>query len=302
MNISQPGPVTDRITLLGRKESCVYWVEDKGESVLLGGGMSYIIPDLLRQIEAYGLDERRIRHICILHSHFDHCGAVPFLKKRWPWAVVAASDRAKELLAKPQILDSIAQANRHMFERMGLGPAALELDMQFDGIRVEKILADGDVLPCGGLDLEVIETPGHSSCSISIYMAAQKALFASDAVGLRQSGSYQPTPNSNYDQYQQSLAKLAGYDLQVLLLEHYGAFMGEDAREFIPKAMEAADRTRRLLEETYRRTRDVEKCTQEITGIFMKRSADSFLSEEVRSMVAGQMVRYIAKAMEGKHR
>jgi 2-aminobenzoylacetyl-CoA thioesterase len=296
MHVDQPGKITEHITLLGRSESCIYWVEDKGESVLLGGGMSYIWPDLLRQVETFNLDVGRLRSICILHSHFDHCGVVPFLKQRWPWVRIEASTRARELLEKPQILDSIAQMNQDAARRVGIDPA-MGADVNFEGLVIEHAWLEGDRVPCGSLDLQVIETPGHSSCSISIYNTDEKALFASDAVGLLQNGTHQPTPNSNYDQYQESLAKLAGYDTDILLLEHFGAFTGEDARMFIPKAREAADRTRELLEETYRRTGDAEQCTREFASIFMK-SGDSFLSEEVRTMVAGQMVRYIAKVTD----
>jgi 2-aminobenzoylacetyl-CoA thioesterase len=297
MNIYQPGKITERITLLGRSESCVYWVEDKGESVLLGGGMSYILSDLLQQIKAFELDEHRLRSICILHSHFDHCGVVPFLKQRWPWVRVTASARAKGLLEKPQILESIARMNQDAAAHAGLGPIP-DMEAAFAGFAVEETLTDGDRLPCGALDLQVIETPGHSSCSISIYMADEKALFASDAAGLHKNGVNYPTPNSNFDLYQQSLAKLAGYDTDQILLEHYGAFTGEDALGYIACARQAADRMRELLEETYRRTRDVEKCTREVAAMFIKQSGDSFLTDEVHTMMAGQMVRYIAKVID----
>ena len=142
----------------------------------------------------------------------------------------------------------------------------------------------------------------HSSCSIALYMPGEKALFASDAVGMRLRGNYHPTPNSNYDQYQQSLERLSRYDIDLLLLEHYGAYSDEDAHAFIPGAIQAARDTRRLIEETYARTRDVVQCTREITEIFLKRSGDSFLPDEVRAIVAGQMVRFVAKTWKSSSR
>jgi glyoxylase-like metal-dependent hydrolase (beta-lactamase superfamily II) len=298
MVITQPGKVTDTITFLGRFESCVYLVDGGGESVLMGGGMAYIVPDLLRQLEDFGIDERRISRICILHAHFDHCGAVPFLKKRWPWATVTASVRAAQLLAKPQIVQSIAEMNQKSIEHMGLAQSAQELGYRFDGIEIQETVSEGDTMVCGDTTFDVLEVPGHSSCSIAFYLPKERALFASDAVGLRHQGAYHPTPNSDYDQYQQSLERLSHFDLDVLLLEHYGAYLEQDARAYIPGAIEAAKHIRQLLEEAYRRTRDIDKCTKEITEIFLKRSGDSFLSDDVRAMVAGQMVRYIAKKME----
>jgi len=300
MNDFQAGPITERITLLGRHESCVYWIEDQGQAVLMGGGMTYIIPDLLHQIETLRLHEQRIRQIWILHAHFDHCGIVPFLKKRWPWVQVVGSARAKELLDKPLIAQSVSDMNQKALAATGLSQTAGELGLPFEALPIDRSVTDGDVLRCGSLDLAVIGAPGHSSCSMAVYVPAEKALFASDAVGMRLKGVYQPTPNANYDQYQQTLAKLATYDVELLLLEHFGAYKGDDARAFIPKAMEAAARTRQLLEDTYRRTRDVEKCTQEVTALFLKRETDSFLSADVRALVAGQMVRFIAKKIDAE--
>ena len=298
MIIDQPGRVTDNMLLLGRHESCVYLVQGKGESMLLGGGMAYIVPDLLRQLQDFAVDERRIGRICILHSHFDHCGAVPFLKKRWPWARVTASARAADLLAQPAISESIGRMNQDAISRCGLDEAARTLGFQFTGIAVEETVSEGGVLECGDDRWNVLEVPGHSSCSIALYLPAQKTLFASDAVGLRQNGVYQPTPNSNYDQYQRSLERLARLEVDALLLEHYGAYLGEDARGFMPNAIAAAGQMRLLIEETYRKTRDIRKCTEEIAAVFLNRSTDAFLSDEVRTIVAGQIVRFIANSIE----
>lgn len=53
MIVDQPGKVTDRILLLGRKESCIYLLKGKREYALLGGGMAYIIPDVIEQMLRY---------------------------------------------------------------------------------------------------------------------------------------------------------------------------------------------------------------------------------------------------------
>ena len=69
MVIDQPGNVTDKIILLGRRESCVYLLKGQNEYALLGGGMVTIVPDMLEQIEAFKIDENKIRRMIILHNH-----------------------------------------------------------------------------------------------------------------------------------------------------------------------------------------------------------------------------------------
>lgn len=76
--------------LLGRRESCVYLIDGGSEYVLLGGGMSYIIPDILKQMNLFGIEEKMITRIITHHAHLDHVGIVPFFKKRWPRIKVLA--------------------------------------------------------------------------------------------------------------------------------------------------------------------------------------------------------------------
>jgi glyoxylase-like metal-dependent hydrolase (beta-lactamase superfamily II) len=284
--------------MLGRLESCFYLVEDQKQSMILGGGMAHVVPDVMHQLDKLQINAQHITHIVILHAHFDHCGAVPYFKKRWPWVKVVASQRAAELLEKPHVLDGIARMNQLAVRRMGLGEAARKEGYWFEDLKIEATVSEGDRLTCGGLELDVIEVPGHSSCSMAIHLPAPKALFVSDALGIYYQGVHQPAPNSNFDFYQQSLEKLARYAPEVILMEHFGAVTGMDARGFIPDAMTATRQLRELIESTYRRTRDVEQCTREITELFLQRPADAFLPEAVRATVAGQMVRFIAKSVK----
>ena len=157
MQKTEPGNVTERIVLLGRRESCLYLVDGGRESVVIGGGMAYLAPDLIKQLQAFSVDERKIRRLIILHSHFDHCGLVPFMKKRWPWVVVTASQRAKELLADPGVSESIGSMNRTAIVQAGLEEKAREMGFGFTGIEVEEVLREGDRVLCGDLKFEVIE-------------------------------------------------------------------------------------------------------------------------------------------------
>ena len=302
MIVTEPGKVTERITLLGRTESCIYHVDGGEEAVLVGGGMSYIVPDVLEQLEKFEIDEQKIQRLIILHSHFDHCGIIPYFKKRWPRAVVTASNRAKTLLADPKVTETIAVLNGEATIRARLKHKADELGLQFTGIEVEETIGEGDVISCGDLKLEVIDVPGHSSCSIALYMPREKALFASDAAGIRYKDFILAAGNSNFDLYQKSLEKMAGYDVNVVMGEHYGASLGEHARDFFLKSMASARATRTQLEESYRRIRDVEKCTEEVTDALLSQAPGHFFPREVLSLVTGQMVKYIAKTIQEQER
>jgi len=54
-----------------------------------------------------------------------------------------------------------------------------------------------------------------------------------------------------------------------------------------------------MLEESYRRTRNIEESTEEITEILVKENPATFIPREVRATVVSQMLRFIARKMEG---
>jgi len=295
MVMDTPGWITERILLLGRRESCVYLVKGNDEYALLGGGTAYIIPEILEQLERFDVPEDQIRQLIILHAHFDHCGIIPFFKKRWPWAAVAASERARTLLATPKVVQSIAQLNQFLISSSGREDAARKLGIEFPGVTVETVLKDGDTLMCGDVRLEAMEVPGHSSCSLAVYMPEEKALFASDAGGIPFGDTVFTAANSNFDQYMTSLDKMSGYEVDIHLAEHYGARTGKDGREFLKKAKASAIEIRLLLEASYARTRDIAQSTGEITEMLMADSPVDFFPREIISLVVGQMLAYIAK-------
>ena len=294
MIIDHPGNVTERILLLGEKASCIYLLKGDGEYAILGGGMTYIVFDVIRQLQEFNIEEKKIKQMVILHSHFDHCGIVPFFKRRWPWIQITASARAKELLDKPKVIESISFLNGMLLAERGLEEKAETPGLEFGEINVDHIVGEGDVIPCGDLSMEVIETPGHSSCSIGVYVPQEKAMFASDAGGIPFGDKVFTAANSNFDRYQDSLEKMAGYEIDVYLAEHFGARTGDDGRDYLRQSINDAMETRGILEASYRKTQDVQKSIQEITDRFMEWVPDGFMPRDIIEMVIGQMLKYIA--------
>ena len=81
MWIGEPGKVTDRIDFLGTREICLYLLKGK-EAMIIGGGMSHIAPSLEKQFSRMDFDTENIKYLAVPHSHLDHCGAVPYLKRK----------------------------------------------------------------------------------------------------------------------------------------------------------------------------------------------------------------------------
>ena len=298
MWIKQPGPITDRILLLGREESCVYLLKGD-EYTIVGGGMVYVVPDVIEQLKKFGIDENKITRLLILHTHFDHTGMVATLQKRWKNLKVYASPRGKELLATPDVAAQIRALNEGLISMHKMEERVRQFGVSLDAIRVDATVTGGDRPVWGGVPLEIIDAPGHSSCSIAAYIPEDKALFASDAGGIPYGDMIFASGNANFTKYQQTLERFATYDVSIHLSEHYGGFTGKDGRQFMGRSIAAAKETRAILEESYKRTRDVEKSKKEITDTLTEGAKGYFLPRPVMEMVIGQMLRHIAKVIDG---
>ncbi|MGQ9654567.1 MAG: MBL fold metallo-hydrolase [Thermodesulfobacteriota bacterium] len=299
MRVRDPGKICDGLWCLGREESRVYLLEGGDSSMIISGGVSYIVPEVLRQMEEFAIDEKRIEKLLILHAHFDHVGIVPFFKRRHPGVEIYASSRAWEILRMPKAVETINRFSRMVATRMGMDEGCSSYDLDWRDDISGRTVSDGDVIELGDLQVRVFETPGHSSCCLAAYVPALEALFPSDGAGIPFKDTIVAAGNSNYTQYQRSLEMLKGLDVSFVCADHYAHVVGEEARDFISRCIEVARENRTEMEKTYSRTRDVDAAARELNEKFHAQHPDYFLSPEIFEGIYRQMVRHIAQALEG---
>jgi len=300
MRVRKPGKVRDGLWYLGREESGVYLLEGRNDAMILNGGMNYILPDMMEQLQTFGINRQKISKLLILHAHFDHVGIVPYLKRSHPHMEVYASARGWEILEMPKAISTINEFSRYVCKRMGKEDVWSAYDLEWrDDVR-GKILREGDRINVGGIDVRILEVPGHSSCSMAAYVPEMKALFPSDAGGIPFRDTIIPSGNSNYTKYQENLERLEGLDVEFYCADHYGYVIGEEARTFLAKTIERARDLRSLIEETYRRNRDIDSTSRRLLSVFYSENRDYFLAPDIFFEVYRQMVRHIAGAMESR--
>ncbi len=293
----KPGRVTDRIWFLGQEESGVYLLEGNDEAMIVSGGMSYLVPTILRQFEEFGIREEKISKFLILHSHFDHVGILPFFKRRYPQAEVYASSRAWEILRMEKAVATINEFSRTVAKRMGREEAYRLFDLEWRDDVTGQIVREGDEIDLGGMSVSIVEVPGHSSCSIAAYVNERRALFPSDAGGIPFDETIIASGNSNYTKYQESLEKLKDLPVDFYCADHYGYVTGDEAEVFIQRTIEVAKEKRNLMEEVYRSTRDVDLAAKKLVMAFYDQHPSYFLSPEIFLEVYRQMVRHIASVI-----
>ena len=300
MHIRNPGKVRDGLWYLGHEESGVYLLEGQDESMVISGGMSYIVPAVIQQMKTFGIKRESIGKILILHSHFDHVGIVPYLKRSQPDIEIYASARAWEILRMPKAIDTINEFGRSVTERMGMMEAYSLYDLDWRDDISGSVVSEGDEIKLGNVKVQIIETPGHSSCLISAYIPQFKALFPSDGGGIPNPQAIITSGNSNFTKFQNSLEKLKALEVAYYCADHYGYLTGDEAGEFILRSIQSAKEHRAKIEDAYLKTKDIDLAAKEMINSFYAENSNYFLSPEVFEGVYRQMVRHIAEAMEGK--
>jgi len=294
--IKDPGRVLDRLELLGTWQSCIYLLKGK-EAMIVGGGMSWIAPDLEKQFAAIDFDFSRIRYLFITHSHFDHCGAVPYLKKKFPQIKILASGFAQRVFSLKKAVQFIAAMNERMIEETGLSEEDKRLDLQFEGIQVDQVVGDGDTLDLGeGIEVRFLEVPGHTQCSVAAYVPSLKLLFPSDSAAFPRydgSGNAPSSPQFDFGLYRESLKKLSALDVETLAFEHHGFLRGAEARQFLIRAGEKAEEDKKFIVAKVRNQEGFEEMAQKLAGDFWEQTRLPFLPPEIRKSVAETVVRKI---------
>ena len=298
MWIREPGIVSDRLDFLGARENCLYLLRGR-DMMIIGGGMSWIVPSLEIQLSKIDFEPKKLKYLVVSHSHFDHCGAVPYLKKKFPHIQILASAHAEKIFAREKVVNFIAVTNKYAIARLGLQSEYESLDLKFDGIHVDRIITEKDIIDLGdGIDVHFLEVPGHTQCSIAAYVPKLKVLFPADAAPPPtddENTVFFPGPQYNFGLFKQSMARLASLEVEIFASEHYGAVTGAQAGQLLQEGLRQTERFRNRIIEMYQQTRDFDETVQKAAAEILSRNEFDFMGMgmEMQLMVLNTAIRRI---------
>ncbi len=296
MWIRQPGKITDRLDFLGTHENCLYLLKGK-EAMIIGGGMSWIAPSVETQFSEMDIGLENIRYLVVSHSHFDHCGAVPYLKRKIPHLQILASAYSAKVFAKEKAVNFIAATNKYMIDRLGLQSEYDAMNLEFDGICVDRVVAEGDIIDLGDdMKVQFMEAPGHTQCTIAVYVPKLKALFPSDAAPppmADEGGVFFPGPQYDFGMYKRSLQRLAECEVEICAFEHYGVVTGSEAKKILQDGLQEAERLGMQIIGLYRETRSFDETVKRAAAQILQVKQFNFMDRELQLGVLTTVVRKI---------
>lgn len=202
----------------------------KGEKIFLidsgaaakAEGSAIRINKALTEIFRLGIPS--VNTLLLTHSHWDHVGGSSLLQKHFQFDVIS-SRRTAELLNNPKVVDMIDRMNQEFKKIINQ-----KSDIHFKKLNKIKTVKEEDYIPVDSISrFKVIETPGHTKCSLAFLLLPEKILFPGDSAGLMEpDGTIRPLFFSNYINYENSLKRLIKLEAEVLALPHNKFIKGKD--------------------------------------------------------------------------
>lgn len=183
-----------------------YVIRGEG-AVLVDPGHSRYLDLLLGQMERDGIEIGEIALVFTTHAHPDHFeGVEAFVGRDLRMTMSAEEERF------------LLGSGRGFYEMMGRSLPAFRADFH---------LREGDFHAVDEA-FQVLETPGHSPGSLSLYWPKRKALFTGDVVFAGGVGRTD-FPEGDDQALSKSLGKLAGLEVDLLLPGHGDWIEGAEA-------------------------------------------------------------------------
>ncbi len=152
--------------------ACVIPLGDH-EAALVDAGMDKAGSAIVAELVRHGLEPGDVKAILLTHGHHDHVGAVG----RFPNAQVMA------LAAESEVVEG----------RSGGGSPLLRvLPTRLTGIKISRLLRDGEAFPLGPYQVRVFAIPGHTPGSAAFAIGPN--LFLGDSADAGRNGRLQASP------------------------------------------------------------------------------------------------------------
>ncbi len=242
--IFKPIKITPNFYQLGTPSFPVYL--SMGEvGMIIEGGTGPTFNIIVNQITSLGIDLKQIQYVVLTHTHADHIGAVPHLKRSWPHLKLMSSPVGAEILKTKELFKEFLMVDLSIAQLMKVRAEVDRLPAPLEnyGFEVDTVIQEGDRIELGaGIVWQVLDTPGHSPCHVSLYGEKEDILVAGDATGfyVPEKDAFWPNYFNSLEAYCESIRKLYTLPARLAALSHNGVIQS-NVPGYLQKAMRATE-------------------------------------------------------------
>jgi len=229
-----PANITDNLLMLGASAYPIYLLRGEQEAVIIEGGTGPMGPLLREQLQQQEIPADIVKQAVIMHGHPDHVMAIPLFRQMFPGIEILASDPAAKTLMIEKAVSVFCKIDRALTDSLiksgQIGEQHKPEPLAEMQIAVDRVLKEGDTVGVEGTSFAVVETPGHSDCSLSLHEPDAGILIVSDATGyyVPEHDVWWPNYFGDYDAYLSSMRRLQDLGAKILCLSHNAVVVGAD--------------------------------------------------------------------------
>lgn len=198
----------------------VYLIGTHNNWTIIEGGISYQTNSALTKLKKIVQDLDSVQNWIILHAHYDHYGLLPYLFSYFKNIKIWVGEKTFNKFKDLQKIHEDEDLNKKLSE---VASYTLPKSTYYPVNEISySILSEHKSYDFSkDLCFNVIKTPGHSSCSISIFEKNNGFLFVSDALGgFNKDKTIIPLFFQDIRLYLSSIQKIQEIDSSSILLGH----------------------------------------------------------------------------------
>jgi glyoxylase-like metal-dependent hydrolase (beta-lactamase superfamily II) len=205
-------------------------------TALFDCGMAHCADRTIQNIKN-ALKGRSLDYLFITHTHYDHIGSLPYLRKEWPLLRLVTTQTGAAVLLKDTPRKVIRELSIVAIKENN---SKVDTSYSDDAFHADLIVKENDNFPLGGLSVKTLETPGHTRDSLSFFIPELELLVVSETTGfMTPDGTVYPTYLTGFNDAVNSIEKCRKIPYKYLSFPHYGIAAEKDANGFFDKALKA---------------------------------------------------------------
>ncbi len=197
---------------------CAFLIDDGKTSILHDTGFGFTGYQIADKVEK-ALNGRTLDYIFLSHSHYDHALATPYVKRKYPNAVVVAGRYAADIFQRP----GAKRVMRELDGKFAATCGVSDYECLVDELSVDVMVDDGDIIKAGDMEFQVLNLPGHTKCSVGYYCKDQKFMLATETLGVYDGDKIiVPSYLVGYQWCMDSIARVQKMEIETLIAPHLG--------------------------------------------------------------------------------